>query len=305
MSARPFRARRGISLIELLTVLGVICIMMSLLFPALSAGRESARSIACRNNLRQIGLALHNYQNLHQRFPIGYVAAKNDDPLRTAPGWSWPAMCLQQLEQWPLSKSIDFRATTASLVNSTAAMSSPSIFVCPSDRESGLFTGQTEDGKLLGVFRGTSFAGNYGSGGDVAGSPGKGNGFFVRNRAFALDDFQDGLSHTFAVGERAAMHTKTAWIGAVDGAVCRITPGAPSRSKKIGRGAVQVFAHIGDKPINSLESDPDEFFSAHAGGCHFLTGDGAVRFVRSSVQQATLRAHASRNGGELISDRNR
>jgi Protein of unknown function (DUF1559) len=160
----------------------------------------------------------------------------------------------------------------------------------------------SEDGKSLGTYAPISYAGCYGSGGDVAGQPGSGNGFFVRNRCFRLDDFADGLSNTFAVGERAAMHTKTPWAGAVDGAVCRITPGARSQSKKIGRGAVQVLAHIGDKPINSLDSDPDEFFSGHKGGAHFLMGDGAVRFVRSTMNQAILRAHASRSGDELISE---
>ncbi len=135
----------------------------------------------------------------------------------------------------------------------------------------------------------------------MAGQPQRGNGFFVRNRGFTLDDFEDGLSNTFAIGERAATHTKTAWVGAIDGADCRISPGATSHSREISRGAVQVLAHIGDKPLNSLDSNPDEFFSPHVGGVHFLMGDCAVRFVRSAISQATLRAHATRNGDELIS----
>jgi prepilin-type N-terminal cleavage/methylation domain-containing protein len=294
--------KRGFSLIELLVVFAIAGVILALLMPALTGGRETARTVSCRNNMKQIGLGLHTYQFFQERFPMGFVAWKNDDPLKTDPGWGWSSMFLSHMEGSSVFSAIDFKRSIGSSVSQTAAVVNLRTFVCPSDRGAGDFNATTEDGKFLGTLATTSYAGNYGSGGDVASQPGRGNGFFVRNRAFALDDFQDGLSNTFAVGERAAFHTKTSWNGAVDGAVCRITPGAPSRSKKIGRGAVQVLAHIGDKPLNSPDSDPDEFFSGHQGGVHFIMGDGAVRFVRSSIHQATLRAHASRNGGELISD---
>jgi type II secretory pathway pseudopilin PulG len=292
---------RGFSRIELLIVIGIVVVSLAVWVPATNGGREAARSLACRNNLRQIGLAFHTYQNLNERFPIGYVSRKHDDPLSTDPGWGWSAMILPSMEQGNLAREIDYNRSIASPTNVTSVRRTLEVFICPSDRGVLKFTTVTGDGKALGPLGPTSYAGNYGSRGDVAAEPGRGNGFFVRNRCFALDDFEDGLSNTFAVGERAALHTKTFWAGATDGVICRITPGAPSRSKKIGRGAVQVLAHIGDKPLNSLDSDPDEFFSGHIGGSHFVMGDGAVRFIRSTINQASLRAHASRNGDEMIS----
>jgi type II secretory pathway pseudopilin PulG len=294
----------GFGLIESLVVVVIAAVVLALLLPAMTAGREASRSMACRNVLRQMGLALHTYQNYQERFPMGFVAWKGDNPLKTDPGWAWGAIILPELDCENLHKSLDFQVSISMGV--AGAQTAPIIkldrFLCPSDRGGGGFAATSEDGKIFGTFGATSYAGNYGSGGDVAARPGEGNGFFVRNRCFALDDFEDGLSNTFAIGERAAMHTKTAWVGAIDGAVCRITPGAPSRSKMIGRGAVQVLAHIGDKPLNSLDSELDEFFSPHLGGVHFLMGDGAVRFFRSTINHATLRAHATRNGDELISD---
>ncbi len=302
MRTRP--RHRGFSLIELLVVLGIICVVLALLMPAITGGRENANAASCRNKMKQIGLALHIFQYFLERFPMGYVARKTADPLKTDPGWAWSTMILVHMEQNPLYRTIDFNRPTDSPANARIGATDLNVFGCPSDRGTASFTVMTEDGKALGTHSPASYAGNYGSGGDVAGQPGTGNGFFVRNRCFTLDDFEDGLSNTFAVGERAALHTKTSWIGAVEGAACRITPGAPSRSRQVGRGAAQVLAHIGDKPLNSLDSGPDDFFSPHVGGGHFLMGDGAVRFVRSTINQATLRAHASRNGDELISEGN-
>jgi prepilin-type N-terminal cleavage/methylation domain-containing protein len=294
--------KRGFSLIELLVVLGIGFVILALLMPAITGGRETANAASCRNTMKQLGLALHLYQNAQERFPMGYVAWKSDDPLKTDPGWAWPAMILPHLEQNPMHRTIDFNGSLDTAAGLRIGATTLRAFKCASDRAAVNFRATTETGETVATLAPMSYAGNYGSGGDVAGQPGRGNGFFVRNRCFVLDDFEDGLSNTIAVGERATMHTKTTWAGAFDGAVCRITPGASSQSKKIGRGAVQVLAHVGDKPLNSLDSDPDEFFSPHVGGVHFLMGDGAVRFIRSTISQATLRAHASRNGVELISD---
>jgi type II secretory pathway pseudopilin PulG len=292
--------KRAFSVIELVSVLAIILIVATLILPVVGTSRESARMIACGNNLRQIGLALHTYQNTHERFPIGYVAAKNVDPLRTAPGWSWQSMMLPQLEQRVMWECIDFRRDTANAVNRTVVVSKITIFTCPLDRQRDPFLRRTEDGTRIGSFATTSFAGNYGSGGDIAREPGKGNGFFVRNRSFALDDFVDGLSNTIALGERAAMHTETAWVGAIEGAVPFVKSGAPSRNREIARGGEQVLAHVGDRPLSRPDSGPDEFFSPHPLGSHFLMGDGALRSVRPTISLATLRALASRGGDELF-----
>jgi prepilin-type N-terminal cleavage/methylation domain-containing protein len=292
--------RRGFSLIELLMVIIIISIIMALIVPALNGGREAARGITCTNNLKEIGLALHNYQHLFERFPMGYVAAKDSNPFKAIPGWGWSAQILPHMEQMGMYRTINFARPVADVASSTATNTTLRIMICPSDTQSGEFTLRREDGKPIGLFSTSSYVGNYGSGGDIANAPGDGNGFFVRNRAFVLDEFQDGLSATFAVGERAAMLTKSTWVGVVDGGVCTITPDGPSRSRKIGRGAVQVLARVDDRPLNSPLADPDNFFSPHPRGGHFLIGDGSVRFVHQTIDQRVYRALATRNGGEMI-----
>ena len=294
------RRRRGFSLIELLMVVGIILIILALLMPALAGGRDAARSVACRNNLKQIGLALHVYQNLHEKFPIGYVARKNPDPLKSDPGWGWQVRILPHMEQSSVYGLVDFSRSIADSALLTVSITRFSCYVCPADRETGEFTLTTADGKKIGSATTSSYVGCYGAGGDITNDPGGGNGFFVRNKAFALDNFQDGLSSTFAVGERAALFTKSTWAGVIETAACRITPGAPTRSRKVGLGAVQILARVGDKPLNSPDSDPEDFFSPHVGGGHFLMGDGSVRFVRKTIRQEMFRAYATRAGGEMI-----
>jgi prepilin-type N-terminal cleavage/methylation domain-containing protein/prepilin-type processing-associated H-X9-DG protein len=292
--------RRGFSIIELLVVIGIVAIILSLFFPSFARSRELSRSLACRNNLRQIGVAFHVYQCLNERFPIGYTANRDANPLKSNPGWGWTYRILPHMEQSILSASIDVSQPTGSPGCVSARSYASGAYICPSDRETGIFRIAGENGKPLALVVAASYAGSFGAGGDIANDPASGNGFFARNRAFTLDDFQDGLSNTFAVGERGSLHTKAPWIGVIEGGVCTITPGAPSRSQKTGRGAVQVFAHVGDKPMNSNLSDPDDFFSPHQDGGNFLMGDGAVRFMRQSIAQAAFRALATRDGTEVL-----
>src|SRR5271166_525423 len=96
------RHRAGFTLIELLVVIAIIAALIALLLPAVQAAREAARRAACLNNLKQIGLALHNYQLVHDVFAIGYVASPNANTNVTTPGWGWASAILPGLEQQPL-----------------------------------------------------------------------------------------------------------------------------------------------------------------------------------------------------------
>src|SRR5438045_3222233 len=91
--------RRGFTLIELLVVIAIIGVLIALLLPAVQAAREAARKVQCRNNLKQVGIALHNYHDTQGTFPMGYVAWPDPDPEHTAPGWGWAALILPQMEQ--------------------------------------------------------------------------------------------------------------------------------------------------------------------------------------------------------------
>src|SRR5690242_14648344 len=107
---QPFR-HRGFTLIELLVVIAIIGALLGLLLPAVQKVRETAARLQCQNNLKQIGLALHNYHDSQQALPPGYLAfsSYSDGATDTAPGWGWAAFILPYLEQEPLYRQINFR----------------------------------------------------------------------------------------------------------------------------------------------------------------------------------------------------
>jgi prepilin-type processing-associated H-X9-DG protein len=295
-------------LIELLVVIAVTGTLVGLLLPAVQSAREAARRTQCRNNLKQVGVALHAYHEAFGSFPMGYVAGNQSDPSATAPGWGWSALILNQLEQVPLDHATNFNLPIEHPGDWTSRLTAVGGYVCPSDRHTGVFTVIRGDGSAIVDAQTTSYAANFGrevgvSGRDVeiADAPDRGNGMFLLNVVIRLGDVTDGSSSTFAIGERGSLLTRAAWAGAVDRGVCTISPNSPSQSDAVEAGAVQVLAHADDLALNSPASDPDNFFSAHAGGAHFLMADGSVRFIRQTIDMLVYRSLASRNGGEVIS----
>jgi prepilin-type N-terminal cleavage/methylation domain-containing protein len=123
VSRTPVRAARGFTLIELLVVIAIIAILIALLLPAVQSAREAARRTQCRNNLKQIGLALHNSESTFGTFPPGFISrvtgpwpgGANDPVPEIGPGWSVFAMILPQLEQTALHQRIDFNRPIAAL----------------------------------------------------------------------------------------------------------------------------------------------------------------------------------------------
>ncbi len=103
------RGRTGFTLIELLVVIAIIAVLIALLLPAVQNAREAARRAGCENNLKQIGLALHNYHSIHDVFAIGYVAWPNSDPTSLPPGWGWASALLPALEQSAVYNTTNFQ----------------------------------------------------------------------------------------------------------------------------------------------------------------------------------------------------
>src|SRR5687767_13966247 len=132
--------RNAFTLIELLVVIAIIAILIALLVPAVQKVRESAARTQCRNNLRQIGIAMHSFHDRMKRLPPGYVAAVNAAGDDTGPGWGWAAFLLEDLEQAPLKKQINFNLDIANGANATARVQSLPVFLCPSDTSPGTFT---------------------------------------------------------------------------------------------------------------------------------------------------------------------
>jgi prepilin-type N-terminal cleavage/methylation domain-containing protein len=297
----------GFTLIELLVVIAVVGILAGLLLPAVQAAREAARRSQCQNHLKQIGLALHAYHEVLGSFPMGYVARRNVDHYATSPGWGWAALILPQLEQGPLYNASNMDLPIEYSANLTSRTTALGVYICPSDRNTGPFTSIRNDGSPIVEAQTISYAGNSGQEAWVSGqnveidhAPDRTNGLFLRNVVVRLGDVTDGTSQTFAVGERGCLLTRTAWAGAIQDGVCTVSPFSPSSSEAVARGAIQVLVHADDSAINSPIADPDNFFSAHECGAHFLMADGSVRFVKQSIDMIVFRALASRNGGEVI-----
>jgi type II secretory pathway pseudopilin PulG len=208
------RRQRGISAIELSFVIVIIVTILAVLLPTFMRARESARRTACRNSLRQIGTALHLYENKYGSFPAAYIATPCSDGLRTDPGWGWQSLTLADVDNEAIFNALNFsgKFSDSILVGdpfTTSRIVQLGIYTCASDRESGFYTMRAEDGNPIAVVCASSYACNYGSGGDIAHDPGGGNGFFVRNTSFAAESFPDGLRMTIAIGERGSLHTKT------------------------------------------------------------------------------------------------
>ncbi|HEV3167940.1 MAG TPA: DUF1559 domain-containing protein [Isosphaeraceae bacterium] len=316
---------RGFTLIELLVVIAIIAVLIALLLPAVQAAREAARRTQCTNNLKQLGLGLHNYHDALGTFPMGY-ATRNpwvDGATDTVPGWGWGTMILPQLEQGPLFNAVNFSLATEAPQNTTILRSMMTTFLCPSDLTSGPFPVTDASGNVLAIAAPSSYAacvgGNETDTATGIHRDGLGTGIMFRNSRIRLADITDGSSQTIAVVERAWSNASGVWAGPVSLGVIRRGP--TNRCPKTGAlfypAATMVQAHC--HLINTY-ADPDggldDCSSLHPGGANFLFADGSVHFLKSILADAGTRsdgssvyspsgvvfqALATRNGGEVVS----
>jgi len=296
-------------------VIAIIAVLIALFLPAVQRAREAANRVVCQNNLRQIGLALHMYHDNLGHFPPGYIwrpGIPGSDPIMcpnqfgdstdTAPGWGWAALLLPYLEQDNLRRQADLSVPVEDSRFNPIRTTVLSVYVCPTDRATGVYTIISDLGTPMGDAATNSYAACYGSGTQITLQPDSGNGLFFRNSRIRLADIADGSSNTFAIGERAAMLARTPWCGAPCEGTIHITDGAPTDSKSVADSPCQPLAQTGSHSLNDRSSDPDNFFTPHPGAGQFLFADGSVRRVQVQIDPAVFQALATRNGGEVVND---
>ncbi len=297
--------RRGFTLIELLVVIAIIAVLIGLLLPAVQKVREAANQTKCRNNLKQLGLALHHYHDTQRTFPAGYVhiippgGGGRPQTVETDPGWGWGALLLPYLEQENLARKIDWLKPIEHFDHLGVPTTILSVFVCPSDRQTGVYTVIDANYEPLAEAATTSYAACFGLFGPIGEIPDLGSGIFYRNSRVAIADVRDGTSTTLALGERASLFLKTPWAGAVSRAIVRTTEGAPVHGTYAEEAPVQALA-VFATPINDPYASPYCFFSPHQGVLLAAFADGSVRPVRASARIEVLQALATRASGEVI-----
>jgi prepilin-type N-terminal cleavage/methylation domain-containing protein/prepilin-type processing-associated H-X9-DG protein len=297
------------TLIELLVVITLIALLIALLLPAVQSSREAARRSQCVNNLKQMGIALHNYHDAVNAFPPGYVSAvkdAGDDYPELGPGWGWGAMILDRLEQRPLHAAINFSLQITDAASSTARRSVLAIYLCPSSSGDGPVS--LRDGEKGPVAISDVAPGQYlASAGqwEIEDVPGSNNGVFYRNSCVAIRDIADGTGQTLLVGERSRNVCDATWVGAIPSLVVCTNPSW--RVRDCATSNVMVMANTGPwedetwvNVPNHKDAKADDFWSLHPGGCNFLLGDGSVRFVKESVNPTAFSSLATRAGGEVV-----
>jgi prepilin-type N-terminal cleavage/methylation domain-containing protein len=306
-------ARSGFTLVELLVVIAIIGLLVSMLMPAVQRAREAARRNACLNNIRQVGLATHNYLDAHRKFPSGWIEDPNNpvcdievqpftEPIQIrqsqtqqlmindwalGPHWGWHALILPQMEQSVLN--LNFNAPKTQF-NQSGVIDSNweyirvpiDAYVCPSAALPSSRPGS------LGY---TNYRGNMGAWMLADPNAPLNNGMFYRNSSLDDRDVSDGMSNTLLFGE-----TLMGFWG--DNYACC----ARARDDQPLFDAHWTTPLAGDCP-----SPPDmvHFFgfgSFHGDIANFCLADGSARSIAKNIDQQIFWALSTRNGGEAIGE---
>jgi prepilin-type N-terminal cleavage/methylation domain-containing protein/prepilin-type processing-associated H-X9-DG protein len=262
---RSTLSRRAFTLIELLVVIAIIAILIGLLLPAVQKVREAAARMKCQNNLKQIGLACHMYQDTYRKLPPGWVTSIGAAP---SPGWSWATVILPFIEQQQLYNLLAPDVVTPNgppssntLYGGMAVLQMRlNVYRCPSD----------PGDDINGVFAKYG-VNNYVINREVVG-PGRFDGNNNNQNGLAVETIIDGSSNTILAGERDTVrNTAATWVRASQSS-CSFE-GRPGRGINIPN----------PNPLSTGDCTRLGFNSLHTNGVNFLFADGSVHFISSSI----------------------
>ena len=315
LMSRRFSRRIGFTLIELLVVIAIIAVLIALLLPAVQQAREAARRTQCKNNMKQIGLALHNYESTSGCFPIGSYS-----PWNTVPNWR--LQLFPYFDQAPLYSRMDFTQSFAGNVTTTNTTTLSKLvlagYVCPSspldpcanivNNQNNIqipmyvgISGATPDVASRTVGSSSNYGGFYTN-----------NGMLLHNQLTRIRDAVDGTTNVIVVAEQSGRVGTTdmrsgyygGYTGTTFGGLVSGTNPAGADSWSTGLTSVQyrfnapTMAAGSDNPwdantvVNSL----------HVGGVHALLGDGSVRFISDNTDFTVVRNLCSRDDGIPVGD---
>ena len=302
------RRQRGFTLIELLVTIAIIAVLIALLLPAVQQAREAARRSQCKNNLKQIGLAIQNYYDVYSRLPIGVQRMGGASPVAvTVSGYTWFRRILPYIEQGAIYNKYDQNANYSSVEpNRSLSQTLIPMMRCPSDNASAFFNqipqynylanaGNTNIGKL------TANGATY-SAGPFSFSPTQ------EGTAASFAQITDGLSNTILVGEIRVGATSPDYRGLLQyGMQACLSGNLPPNTPIADFVPPGQCVTSTDLPCAEVSTASDyrhqmTLRSRHTGGAHAALCDGSVRFLGNNIDLTLIRGLSTMAGGEVQSD---